>query len=97
MLLELLFGVCLEDHALWEELGFQGSKQNPLSRLAIARQWADTVEDEAGSEFSAAVMWCLNESPTTLDGHEWRKDLADRVVLPLQSCCEWVKAKPVLS
>lgn len=24
----------------------------------------------------------------TLQGDQWRKDLADRVVLPLQVCCE---------
>ena len=94
MLLELLFGVCLEDHELWQQLGFGENKTVPLYRLMVAKQWADSVEDEAGPEFSSAVLWCLNESPTTLEGDQWRKDLAYRVVLPLQNCCEWIKAKP---
>lgn len=92
MLLELLFGICLEDHNLWLTLG-QENKANIIFRLMVARQWADEVEDEAGEEYSAAVMWCLNESPTSLDGNEWRRDLADRVVLPIQKCCEWIKAR----
>ena len=90
MLLELLFGVCLEDHELWKELGFQENKGNPLFRLMVSRQWADSVEYEAGHDFFAAVTWCLNESPTTLEGDRWRQDLADRVVLPLESCCNLV-------
>lgn len=93
MLLELLFGRCLEDHELWQRIATD-DKANTVSRLMIARQWADDVEDEAGPDFSAAVMWCLNESPTTLEGNQWRRDLADRVVLPIQNCCEWMKAKP---
>jgi hypothetical protein len=85
----------LEDNEIWQELGFERNKHNPRYRLIVARQWADDVEDEAGSDFSAAVNWCLNESPTTLDGDQWRKDLADRVVLPLQNCSEWIKVTPV--
>lgn len=92
MLLELLFRKCLEDHDLWQEFG-SSNKANPIFRLMVARQWADEVEDEAGPEFSAAVMWCLTESPTSLDGERWRRDLADRVVLPIQRCCEWIKTR----
>ena len=87
MLLELLFGVCLEGHELWLQLG-RGDKDIPLFRLRVAKQWADSMEDEAGPEFSVAVMWGLDESPTTLDGDQWRRDFADRVVLPLQNCCD---------
>ena len=67
MLLELLFGYTLEEHELWQQLGFS-DKQNSLHRLMIARQWADEVEGEAGADFSGAVMWCLNESPMSLEG-----------------------------
>ena len=59
----------------------------------VAREWADLVEGEAGPDFSAAVMWCLNESPTTLEGVQWREDLANKVVLPLQNCCDWIKGR----
>lgn len=92
MLLELLFRTCLEDHDLWQEFGSH-NKANAIFRLMVARQWADEVEDEAGPEFSAAIMWCLNESPKSLDGDGWRQDLADRVVLPIQRCCEWIKIR----
>lgn len=94
MLLELLFGSQLEDHFLWEQLAFSSETASPFYRLLIARQWADSAEDEGGQPFSTAVMWCLNESPTTLDGDMWRKDLADRVVLPLEKCCDWIRGMP---
>ena len=94
MLLELLFGTCLEDHELWRQPEFTENKRLPLFRLMVARQWADSVEDEAGEGYSAAVMWCLKDSPTTLEGDQWRRHLADRVVLPLEKCCDWIKARP---
>lgn len=89
MLLELLFSAPLEGHEIWQQFGFH-NVNNPLLRLMVAKKWADDVKDEAGSEFSSAVKWCLNESPTTLHGDQWRRDLACEVVLPLQKCCEWI-------
>lgn len=89
MLLELLFGVQLEAHELWQRLG-QVNADDDLLRLMVAKKWADEVLEEAGPEYEGAVLYCLNESPTTLQGDQWRKDLADRVVLPLQSCCEYL-------
>ncbi|KAM0715319.1 hypothetical protein Q7P37_008817 [Cladosporium fusiforme] len=92
MLLELAFGKRLEDNDLWQQLGVQNTKI-ALFRLMVAKQWADDVEGEQGSEFSSAVMWCLNKSPTSLEGNEWRKDLASEVVLPLEHCYEWISPK----
>jgi len=94
MLMELLFGTSLDDHELWQQPNFTENAGRSLYRHMVAREWADSVQDEAGPDFSAAVMWCLNESPMTLDGDQWRRDLADRVVLPLQNCCDWIRAKP---
>ncbi|KAK4967382.1 hypothetical protein LTR42_010731 [Elasticomyces elasticus] len=94
MLMELLFGVSLEAHDLWSSPGFGGKQSTPLFRQMVAREWADAVEGEAGPKMSAAIMWCLNESPTTLDGDQWRQDLAHKVVLPLQNCCDWIQSKP---
>lgn len=54
----------------------------------VANKWADEVLEEAGPEYEGTVLYCLKESPMTLQGDQWRKDLADRVVLPLQVCCE---------
>ena len=59
----------------------------------VAKQWVDDMEGEAGPEYASAVMWCLNKSPATLEGDEWRTDLASEVVLPLQNCCEWISPK----
>jgi hypothetical protein len=82
MMLELLFGTQLEEHELWQRFGAT-STDNPVLRLMVAKKWADDVKDEAGTEFSSAVKWCLDESPATLHGDQWRKDLACEVVLPL--------------
>jgi hypothetical protein len=89
MMLELLFGTQLEEHELWQQFGAT-SIDNPVLRLMVAKKWADDVKDEAGTEFSSAVKWCLDESPATLHGDQWRKDLACEVVLPLQNCCGWI-------
>jgi hypothetical protein len=89
MLLELLFDAPIEEHELWQQLGARNTA-DPIFRLLVAKKWIDDVEGEAGSEFFAAVDWCLNKSPMTLDGDQWRKDLACEVVLPLQHCCDWI-------
>lgn len=91
MLLELLFGALLEEHELWQQFGTK-TTDNPMFRLMVAKKWADDVKGEAGPEFSSAVKWCLDESPATLHGDQWRKDLACEVVLPLQNCCGWIDA-----
>ena len=95
MMLELLFGAQLEEHELWQQFGAK-STDNPMLRLMVAKKWADDVKDEAGPEFSSAVKWCLDESPATLHGDQWRKDLACEVVLPLQNCCGWIDPASVV-
>jgi len=95
MMLELLFGSQLEEHELWQQFGAK-STDNPMLRLMVAKKWADDVKDEAGPEFSSAVRWCLDESPATLHGDQWRKDLACEVVLPLQNCCGWIDPASVV-
>ena len=95
MLVELAFGTSLDDHELWSSFG--DKKSNRLFRQMVARQWADSVEGEAGPDYSGAVMWCLNESPTTLEGEQWREDLANKVVLPLQNCCDWMQRKTAVA
>ena len=96
MMLELLFGAQLEEHDLWQQFGAISS-DNPVLRLMVAKKWSDDVKDEAGTEFSSAVKWCLDESPATLHGDQWRKDLASEVVLPLQTCCGWIDSANVVS
>lgn len=89
MLLELHAEHILEDHKLWQSLpGLAADKTNALYRSIVATQWAKELEGETVEDYIAAVNWCLNESPETLDGDNWRKYLADKVVLPLQYCCK---------
>jgi hypothetical protein len=95
MLLELLFGEPLEEHEFWSHL--PGKAGDHHLRHAVAVIWAGAIKQELPGEpgklFFDAIDWCLNESPSTLEGDEWRKDLADRVVLPLEKCCEWMQVK----
>lgn len=93
MLMELAFGLTLEDHELWHNAGFGGNEDAPLYRTMVAKVWADTLEGEVDPGYSEAVAWCLNESPMALDGEAWRKELANRVVLPLQASCEHIGAR----
>lgn len=95
MLLELLFGTEIEQHDLYKQLD-SVQMERSVRRLVVAKQWAEEVEAEVGSEFASAVIWCLTKSPTTLQGEEWRNELAYEVVLPLQNCCEWIGAVSAL-
>jgi hypothetical protein len=91
----LLFGEPLEEHEFWGHLS--GKVGYHRRRHTVALIWAVAIKQELPGEpgklFSDAVDWCLKESPSTLEGDEWRKDLADRVVLPLEKCCEWMQVK----
>lgn len=91
MLLELCGRRSIEENAWWQKLGFDESqKSQSLYRLVVAAKWSEDVETEEGVEMASAIKWCLNESPRSLDGEQWRRDLADRVVLPIQNCCQYL-------
>jgi len=93
--MELVFGVVLEAHKMWSTPGFQDKQTQPLFRLMVAHVWSMSVAGDCGPHMSAAVMWCLHESPMTLGGDQWRQDLAQKVVVPLQKHCDWLQGKPV--
>lgn len=57
----------------------------------IAGQWADEVADQEWCEMASAVRWCLAESPRALRGEQWRRDLANRVIQPVQDCYDRIK------
>lgn len=94
MLLELCFGIALEDHHI---------RQNYLSRdgqpyagldLAAAMEWCDRfASEEAGPEFADAIDWCLRNPTRAMASAEmkdagWREKLYARVVEPLYYCHE---------
>lgn len=92
MLLELCDRRLLEESIWWQTLGFvdENQKSQALYRLVVAGKWSEDVEAEEGFGMASAIKWCLNESPRSLDGEQWRRDLADRVVLPIQNCCQYL-------
>jgi len=65
---------------------------NPFFDMAAALEWSAQVAEEAGPEFAEAVEWCLKNMPGSgkSDGmpDKWRKELFEKVVVPLQYCCD---------
>jgi hypothetical protein len=91
VLLELCCRTPIEGCEWWQKLGLNDAqKSEPLYRLIVAGKWLDEVEFEEGPEMASAIRWCLHESPRVLLNEQWRRDLADRVVLPVQKCCRYL-------
>ena len=91
VLLELCCRTPIESCEWWQKLGLSDAqKSEPLYRLIVAGKWLDEVEFEEGPEMASAIRWCLNESPRVFLNEQWRRDLADRVVSPVQSCCRYL-------
>lgn len=95
ILMELLFGELLDNHPLWQRDGWSAMRSDAFMRMLVAKQWVDNVLAEGGPLYSNAVRWCLTESPSKLEGDQWQKDLAERVVLPLERSCEWINVSTV--
>lgn len=85
MLLELCFGVALEDHKLRPNFTHNG-QSNPYLELAQAREWCSSACDEAGPEFADAIQWCLQMNSIEVKSKEGRERLFAEVVKPLQNC-----------
>ncbi|PVH87289.1 hypothetical protein DL98DRAFT_582001 [Cadophora sp. DSE1049] len=96
MLLELCFGVAIEDHKMRRNMPSIDEQSLQVFNYAIAIQWARDVVEEAGPEFSDAVTWCLHHTPESIgaDGLEdrWREDMFVKVVEPLKSCHDQLMA-----
>jgi hypothetical protein len=94
VLLELCCRTPIESCEWWQKLGFtDAQKSEPLYRLFVAGKWLDEVEFEEGPEMASAIRWCLHESPRVFQNEQWRRDLADRVVLPVQNCCRYLSGR----
>jgi hypothetical protein len=91
VLLELCCRTPLENCEWWQKLGWSDAKKSdPVFRSIVAGRWVDEVESEDGRDMASAIRWCLHESPRVFLNEHWRKDLADRVVLPVQNCCGYL-------
>lgn len=90
LLLELCFGMALEDHEIRRNFVSLDGQPNPGLDLVAAMQWCDRyANDEAGPEFAGAIDWCLrNPTARTIGAKEqgWREELFTQVVEPLQYC-----------
>ncbi|KAK5112293.1 hypothetical protein LTR85_011565 [Meristemomyces frigidus] len=91
VLLELCFGVRLEQHGLWQNPVYAAGKTDPLLRQTVACEWLNDVEDEAGGDYALAVSWTLKQAPAVLKDEKWRIEFAENVVQPLQACYESMK------
>ena len=67
ILLELCFGIAIEDHRLGRTMGASEEQTLQLINYAVAIQWAREVVEEAGPEHSDAVTWCLHYTPESSD------------------------------
>lgn len=88
MLLELCFGIALEDHEIRQKYPPSGVP-NPFLDLAAALEWSPRAVEEAGPEFADAILWCLRNMPgrgETGTLEKWREELYWKVVQPLKSC-----------
>lgn len=90
LLLELCFGMALEDHEIRRNFVSLDGQPNPGLDLVAAMQWCDRyANDEAGPEFAGAIDWCLrNPTARTIGAKDqgWREELFTQVVEPLQYC-----------
>lgn len=93
MLLELCFGVALEDHEIRKRYPSGDHNSDPFLDVAAALEWAGTVNDEAGPEYSDAVAWCLQRSVTDTRDDKWREELFAKVVEPLQYCFDQLNTR----
>ncbi|PGH04452.1 hypothetical protein AJ80_08505 [Polytolypa hystricis UAMH7299] len=86
LLLELCWGIGLEDTAVYRECVPATGRWNIVLDIAAALAWSHDVEGEAGQEYAGAVSWCLRK--TKLDGQKWRDEFMTSVIAPLELCCQ---------
>lgn len=90
LLLELCFGLRLEDHPLRK----RKPPANDLETihaldLVAAMEWKETVRGESGDCYAAAVNWCFSSVQDRAKG--WRGDFIRNVIWPLEMCIKHLK------
>lgn len=58
--------------------------------ILAARDWLSEVAEETGSDYAAAVSWCLLGNKT-VPADRWREEMLREVVKPLQRCLDSFK------
>lgn len=92
-LLELCFGSPIEATRYRKELLVGNETLAPIFDYTAALQWSDSVAEEAGPEFAEAIEWCLHAK--ALKENNWRTDLWQHVIVPLEACHKQVSQKTV--
>lgn len=88
LLLELCFGTALQSTSLRQKYPIMDGPSSHFIDLAAALEWSEQVLEEAGPEFASAVSWCLKSNSSSATSDEWRAELFENVVKPLQQCHE---------
>ncbi|KAK4985214.1 hypothetical protein LTR50_006108 [Elasticomyces elasticus] len=90
LLLELCFGVPIEESDVYQKYLSPDGQPNPVLNIAAAWDWSsgDKVVGEAGVGYADAVDWCLSNRKVSASDQGWREELYTRVVQPLQKCYE---------
>lgn len=83
LLLELCFGIPLEEHPTRLKYPAQAK---PFLDLAAAFEWSPRATAEAGAEFGDAIVWCMRSGRGGMGSG--REEVMERVVGPLRWCCE---------
>ena len=86
LLLELCWGIGLEDTAVYNECVPETGRWNIVLDIAAALAWSHEIEGEAGQEYAGAVSWCLHRRK--FDGNKWRDEFMASVIAPLEMCCQ---------
>lgn len=81
MLLELCYGIPLEEHSLRQKFLLNNGQ---YLDHAAALEWSNSVVEEGGPEYAEAVAWCLQ--PKWADREVLRKDLTRNVIERLEYC-----------
>ncbi|KAK7420552.1 hypothetical protein QQX98_002751 [Neonectria punicea] len=90
VLLELCFGVLLENHACRRRWPAGNNETEKMAfDFMAAREWQLEVNEEAGPDYSEAVAWCLGGNRGT-PPEVWRRQMLQKVVQPLERCSQFL-------
>jgi hypothetical protein len=93
LLLELCFGQRLEDHHLRKRYPAGSGEAKQAFDLKAALKWSQSVSDEGGDDYAAAVKWCF--TGTNSSDQSWRGEIIKNVIRPLEMCQEHFKTAVV--
>ncbi|KFY05286.1 hypothetical protein O988_00125 [Pseudogymnoascus sp. VKM F-3808] len=93
MLLELCFGIAIEENDDWKSIASNVAKLDEqmlqFVNYSAATNWCSQVCGESGPEYLGAVRWCLHyvaNGSSDEKADTWREDMFVKVVEPLKVC-----------